>query len=58
MKLHNKELMNQMEQLKIQLQLMNEKKHDSIYQSKPITPKSQIKPMKQDLNISDIAISL
>ncbi|HEX5150013.1 MAG TPA: M56 family metallopeptidase [Parafilimonas sp.] len=56
MKLKNKELMNQVDQLKRQLQLMNKKKQDSLYQEKPTIPKSQVKPMKS--NTTDIAINL
>jgi len=57
MKLKNKELMDQMDQLKQQLQLLNEKKQDSLHQSKPITPNSRVKPEKSNLNTEDIAIN-
>jgi hypothetical protein len=58
LKSKNKELMDQVDQLKMQLQLLNEKKLDSINQSKPIIPKSQVKPIKSDLSASDVVISL
>jgi hypothetical protein len=58
LKLKNKELMNQVDQLKKQLQLMNEKKPDSINQAKPITPKSQTKPIKSDIKTDNVAINL
>ena len=57
LQLKNKELMDQVEQLKMQLQLLNEKKIDSLNQSKPIIPNSQVTPIKPDLNRGDVLTS-